>query len=134
MSLHNDQQKAHFEKNPKLIVDQFADNLISVNHGIIDSTSTDEENTSRFQGYFNSVKFIKWEDISSPKIRFSKDASMAYMVVDKLVILEMADSVGNPVEETTHYGWVSIFKKHQGEWKLECIASTNEPEIIKPIN
>jgi ketosteroid isomerase-like protein len=56
------------------------------------------------------------------------------MAIDKLVVLETRDTLGNAVEETTHFAWISIFRKHQdGEWKLECIASTNEPGIIKPL-
>ena len=112
-----------------------APEMISVNHGKIHKTTSPEKDMEGFQSYFNSVEFKKWDDVKSPEVRFSDDHTLAYMVVDKLVVLEAKDSVGKPFEETTHYAWVSIYRKQNtGDWKLECIASTNEPEVVKKID
>lgn len=132
MKIHEDSRTAHFEKNAKAMVDQFTPDMISVNRGKINKVSSPEKEMEGFQSYFNSVEFKKWDDVNPPELRFSNDHSLAYMVVDKLVVLEAKDSVGKPFEETTHYAWVSIYRKQtDGNWKLECIASTNEPEIVK---
>lgn len=134
LAVHEDSRKAHFGADAKAMVDQMAGNMISVNRGKINNANP-ERDIEVFQSYFNSVKFKKWDDVKPPQIRFSDDHTLAYMVVDKLVVLEAKDSVGNSLEETTHYAWVSIYRKQvDGDWKLECIASTNEPEVIKRLD
>ena len=133
MKLHEQTREFHFSKNAKGMVDGFADNLISVNRGKLDTVLIRVEDQSRFQQYFDAVEFKKWDDLSKPIIRFSDDHTLAYMTVNKTVVLEMKDSVGNSIEETTHFVWVSIFRKqNNGDWKLECVASTNEPSTTKP--
>ena len=134
LRLHEQQRELHFSKNAKGMVDGFAENFISVNRGKLDTVLSRSEDSARFQQYFNSVQFKRWDDLSKPIIRFSDDHSLAYMAVNKIVVTEGKDSVGNPIEETTHFVWVSIFRKQKnGDWKLECVASTNEEEIIRPL-
>lgn len=134
LTLHEAQRTAHFGKNAKAMVDQFASNLISVNHGKI-SKADPQKDMDRFQSYFDAVEFKKWDDVSPPEIRFSDDHTLAYTIVDKLVVLLAKDSTGSAVEETTHYAWVSIYRKqNDGNWKLECIASTNEPEAVREVD
>ena len=85
-----------------------------------------------FQNYFDKVEIREWTDINPPRIDFSTDASMAYVIVDKLVLLTYKNAENNLIEENTHFAWVSIFKKSKREgWKLVCNVSTNEPEIKK---
>ena len=134
MKIHNDQRVSHFEKKPEILLNQGTDKTISVNKGVIDSTATPESSMARWNNYFNSVEFKKWDDVNPPVIRFSTDRSLAYMIVDKEVILETLDEVGKKVEETTHFAWVTILRKQSdGQWKMECIISTNQPNQIKPL-
>lgn len=126
--LHKKQQDAHLGKDAKLFVDQFADKMVSVNRGKI-STTTKDSALLRFQGYFDKVQIKEWKDVSPPVIDFSADASMAYMVVDKLVVLTYTNEENKLVKETTHFAWVAIFKKQaDGDWKIVCNVSTNEQE------
>lgn len=133
LQVHEQYRDFHFSKNANGMVEGFADNLISVNRGAIDTVMVREEEVARFQQYFDAVKFKKWDDLNPPIIRFSDDHSLAYVTVDKLVVLDMKDSLGNAIEETTHFAWIAIYRKQNKDWKLECVASTNEPEIIKPL-
>jgi hypothetical protein len=134
MTIHTSQRRAHIEENPDIMGGATGD-FVVVNRGKVDSLHSPEKDRQRWQNYFDAVSFKKWDDIRKPTIRFSDDHSLAYMVVDKLVVLDTEDSAGNPIEETTHFAWVAIFRKQaDGEWKMECMASTNEPEIIKPLN
>lgn len=134
LAIHEDSRKAHFGADAKAMVDQMTEDMISVNAGKIHRPDR-ERDIEGFQSYFNSVKFKKWDDVKPPEVRFSEDHSLAYMVVDKLVVLEAKDSVGKQFEETTHYAWVSIYRKQpDGNYKLECIASTNEPEVVKNVD
>lgn len=133
LALHHNQQNAHLNKNAKQFVDQFADSMISVNRGKISITTKDSA-IKRINTYFSNVEFKKWEDVNPPVIEFSADASMAYMAVDKLVILTYRDEENKNKEETTHYAWVSIFKKEaNGIWKIVCNVSTNEAKVLKEL-
>jgi ketosteroid isomerase-like protein len=133
LRIHEESRDAHFNKNAQAMVDQFAENMVSVSGGRITNASR-EKGAKSFQSYFDQVEFRKWDDVKAPEIRFSDDHSIAYLLVDKLVVLETKDSLGKPVEETTHYAWVSIYRKQQnGGWKLECIASTTQPEEVRAI-
>jgi hypothetical protein len=130
LSLHQQQREAHFSEDAQSLVDQLAENFLSVNHGRIDSLNRAND-VEGFEHYFRVVEFKKWDDINPPVVRFSDDGSMAYMVVDKNVVVESTDSAGNKNEETTHFAWVAIFKKQESGWKIECVASTNEPREVK---
>ena len=130
LELHEQSREAHFKKNPGLLVGQFSGDMISVNRGKV-SLASREKATERFQQYFDAVEFKKWDDVKPPVVRFSKDRSIGYVIVDKMVVLETTDSLGKRIEESTHFAWVSIFRKDaDGNYQLECIASTNEPEQV----
>jgi hypothetical protein len=134
MKIHEQAREFHFSKNAQGMVNGFADNFITANRGKLDTVLSRQEDSARFQHYFDAVKFKKWDDLSPPIIRFSDDHSLAYMTINKIVVLERKDTAGNLIESTTHFVWVSIFRKQKNnDWKLECVASTNEPEIIKPL-
>ncbi|WP_165864997.1 hypothetical protein [Rufibacter latericius] len=133
LQVYAQQRKAHFGKDAKAMFANSSPEMISVNAGKI-NVSSGSSDVEAFQNYFNSVDFKKWDDVKPPVIRFSEDHSLAYTVVDKLVVLTTKDSLGRNIEETTHYAWVSIYPKQKdGNWLLECIASTNEPEKVVPL-
>ena len=119
------ERKAHFDRNVELFMSEFADSMISVNRGEV-STPTKEMNKERIGKYFGSVQFIKWDDTAEPIIRFSDDGSLAYAIVQKDVIVTYPDSTGKSLNDTTHYAWSSIYRKYNGEWKVECNISTNK--------
>ena len=124
-SLLQQERKAHLDRNTELFMSEFSDSMLSVNKGKL-SIATREENKKRIGSYFGSVKFIKWDDVAEPVIRLSDDGSLAYAIIQKQVILSRIDSLQKPVIDTTDYAWVSIYRKHNGEWKVECNVSTNK--------
>jgi hypothetical protein len=126
-ALLQQERKAHFEKNVDLFMSEFADSMVNVNKGIV-KIATEEDNKERIGKYFGSVEFIKWDDVTEPVIKFSDDASLAYAIVQKEVILSYPDSLGKKILDTTNYAWVSVYRKQKGEWKIELNASTNRPK------
>jgi hypothetical protein len=130
LKLHNAQRDYHFNKDSIAFANQFSDNFISVNKGIISSPKK-EETISRYNGYFSSVEFIKWDDVSDPIIKFSDDGSMAYTIVDKIVTLTYKDKTGNTVQGNTHFAWTAIYRKYGDQWKIECVTSTEKPTEIE---
>lgn len=133
LALHAAQQRAHFEKDAAAFVGQFADTLLSVNRGLITAMAKPAA-LQRFQHYFAGVTFVRWEDLRPPRIAFSADATMAWMLVDKLVVLRHRNAAQQLVEESTHFAWVSIFRKQPGgDWKIDCNISTNEAATEQPV-
>ena len=126
LKLHNAQRDYHFNKDSIAFANQLSDNFISVNKGLISSPKK-EETISRYNGYFSSVEFIRWDDVTEPIIRFSDDGSMAYTIVDKIVSLTYKDKIGNTIEGKTHFAWTAIYKKYGNQWKIDCITSTDKP-------
>lgn len=134
LQLHYAQKSAHLEENAKRFVSQFDKDMVMINRGKI-STSSLEQAEARVQAYFDDVEFKQWEDLQPPQISFSDDASMAYMVVDKSVVLTHLNERQETIEESTHFAWVSIFKKQaSGEWKIVCNVSTNEPAVERAVS
>jgi hypothetical protein len=132
MKAHEDARKAHFGKNAQAMAYQMTDDMISVN-GVRIHKPNRKRDVEVFQSYFNSVEFVKWDDVKPPEIRFSDDHSLAIWLI-KWWVLHTKDSIGKPIEETAHYAWLSIYRKqNDGTWNLECIASTNRPEVTKLI-
>lgn len=129
LKLHNAQRDYHFNKDSIAFANQFSDNFISVNKGLISSPEK-EETISRYNGYFSSVEFIKWDDVTEPIIRFSDDGTMAYTIVDKFVSLTYKDINGNTIEGKTHFAWTAIYKKHGEQWKVDCVTSTEKPSDL----
>jgi uncharacterized protein (TIGR02246 family) len=124
-SLLEQERKAHFARDAALFASEFADTMTSVNKGKVAVLSR-QQHRERIEPYFNSVEFIKWDDKARPVIRFSADGSLAYAIVQKEVILYYPDSTGKAFYDTTHYAWVSVYRKQAGEWKVECNVSTNQ--------
>ena len=118
------ERKAHFDRDVDLFMSEFADSMISVNKGVV-TAPTKEEHKKRIGNYFGSVHFLKWDDTAEPIIRFSDDGSLAYAILQKDVILSYPDSTGRSFYDTTHYAWTSIYRKYDGQWKIECNISTN---------
>ena len=120
--LHNEQRKAHMEKNAPLLVRESPTDFIEVNRGLI-KKPTQTESIKRFQSYFDAVDFVKWDDVSPPIFSFSDDGTMATTVVDKLVITKQK-AEGNKLD-TAHYAWLAVYKKINGKWQMHRMSSTN---------
>jgi hypothetical protein len=123
---HEQARLAHFNKDAAMMVSGLADDHINVTAGKI-NRPTIAENLKRFQNYFGSVEFLEWDDVVPPIYRVSKDATMAYVIVQKKVRLKTRDEQGNPIEESTVFAWIEIHEKQQGKWILKALASTNQP-------
>ena len=125
MALHEQGRRAHFGKDARMLVSGLANDHINITAGKI-NRPTREQSLKRFQSYFDRVEFIEWDDVVPPVIRVSRDATMAYVIVQKRVKLKVQDEQGKPTEETTIFAWMEAHEKQNGRWVLKAIASTNE--------
>lgn len=123
--LQAQQKKAHLEKRAGLLTDLFAEDFVNMDSGNIVRPDKAEAE-KRFQAYFDQVEFIAWENIEEPTIRISKDGSMAYVIVHKLVHLKIPQPDGKAVENKTTFAWMEAWEKVHGKWKMKAIASTDD--------
>lgn len=126
LELHNAQRDYHFNKDSIAFANMFAEDFVGVGKGLI-NTSTKVERITRYHKYFSAVEFVKWDDVTEPIIKFSDDGSLAYTLVDKLVVLKYKNQEGEEVEGKTHYAWSTIYRKHNDTWKIESVTSTDRP-------
>ncbi|MEJ2113810.1 MAG: hypothetical protein P8X62_09005 [Flavobacteriaceae bacterium] len=133
LQVHDLSRKYHVEKMAEAFISQLSDEHISVNKGKISHLNR-EEKIKQVKQYFDLVEFEKWDDIEPPIIRFSDDYSMAYTIVNKELVLNYMNEENKKVREKTIFSWVAIYTKHDGTWKVDCIASTNQPSISEIIN
>ena len=125
LRLHEWQRDYHFNKDSIAFVDQLSTDFVSVNRGAITRPAR-AATLARYHQYFSAVEFVRWDDLAEPIIRFSDDGSLAYTIVDKLVIVRYAGEDGQVVTDTTHFAWTAIYRKHGGDWAIECVTSTEE--------
>lgn len=121
--LQKQEQDAHLQEQPALLVNMLHDTLLQVKNGVV-TYYTKDQMTERFINYFESVEFFKWEDTEPPVYTFSDDASMASILIRKQVILN--DVTGaEPVRDTTQFAWTELWRKKDGRWKLYQVATTD---------
>ena len=125
LELHEAQRDYHFQKKTEAFAWLMSEDFISVSGGQV-SRPTYEENVERFGRYFNSVEFVKWDDVQPPVVRFSDDGSLAYTVVEKQVVVSYPDEEGGVFTDTTDFAWMTIYKKYKDGWKIDGVASTNK--------
>lgn len=116
------ERQAHFERNVEMLLSNGTDSLLNVSHGSVSYPSA-EKSRQRFQEYFNSVEFIRWDDMREPIFNFSNDSSLAAVTVQKLVILR--EKATNKID-TTQFAWTAVYRKINGEWKMTVMTSTNK--------
>ena len=119
------ERKYHLEKLASELVNLQSDDFTTINAGEV-FKPTKEEGIDMFSNYFSSVEFINWDDIAPPVIKFSEDLTVAYVTVQKKVVIKYVDEIGEQKQQATDFAWVSIYRKVEGVWKLDLIASTNK--------
>lgn len=125
LKLLDRERVAHFNRDAAMFLSGFSYSMISVNKGRIDFTPP-ALLRPRFENYFGSTSFIKWDDITPPVIRFSDDGTLAYAVVQKEVITNTKDSSGKTITDTAVFAWASVYRKYKDEWQIECNISTSK--------
>lgn len=124
--LQKQEQDAHLQEQPALLVNMLHDTLTQVKNGVV-SYYTKDEMTERFISYFESVEFIKWEDVRPPVYTISDDGSMAHILIQKNVVVDMEqDTAGT--RETTNFVWTELWKKKEGRWKMHSVTTTDVRE------
>ena len=121
--LQQQEQKAHLGEEPALLVNMLNDTLTQIKNGVV-SHFTKDQMTQKLSDYFYSVEFIKWEDATTPVYTLSEDGTMAYIIVQKHVEVNIEKDSAT-VRQDTDFAWSELWKKKDGKWKMYSIATTD---------
>ncbi len=133
LALHNAQRSIHFDKDSTASANLISDAYIAISRGNIRHQSVSEF-IARRKRYYDSVEFLKWDDITPPIVRFSDDFTLAYKIVHKEVLIRFKNEAGDALEERTEFAWTTIYRKTNDGWKIEAATSTNKPETIATVD
>ncbi len=125
--LQKQEQRAHLEEQPALLVNMLNDTLTQVKNGVV-SYYTKDQMTERFISYFESVEFLKWEDTTPPVYTISDDGTLAHVLIRKQVVADIEqDTTGT--RETTNFAWTELWKKKEGRWKMYSVTTTERENV-----
>jgi len=122
-ALQQQEQTAHLNEEPALLVNMLNDTLTQVKNGVV-SYFTQDQMTERFINYFDAVEFIKWEDTQPPIYTISEDGTMAHLLIRKQVEVTY-DKDGATTREVTDFAWTELWKKKEGNWKMYTVTTTD---------
>lgn len=125
MQLNENQRKAHMYGDAEMLAAEIADTMISVSRGHI-YINSNREIYDRFNNYFKSIEYIKWDDLEDPIINISDDGSYAEMIFKKIVQTRHKNEIGNWEKSSTLFSWSAYHKKLNGKWKIVSNTSTRE--------
>ena len=124
---HALEREAHMDRNVELLLSLFADDFVMVDGGEL-KRPTLEEQRKRFEAYFGAVRFQKWDDLVPPVIQVSTDGTLATVLVQKEVVLVLADAPADAKPERAVFAWAETWAKRRGRWMLVAMASTRAAE------
>ena len=102
LELHEAQRRAHLAEDAEALVSLFADDYAELADGVV-RHPTRAECRARFQGYFDAVEFLAWEDTTPPEIALAADNSTTTMIVQKLVRVRATNAINTAHVEHTLY-------------------------------
>lgn len=124
LKVHKVDREAHFKTDVDLLLQHSAEEFISVNSGKI-SKSSRTELKQIFEEYFENAKYYEWDDLETPIIRISNDASMAWMIVRIKVKRTQLKSNENKDREFIYAG-IMTYEKQHNKWVRIANVSTFE--------
>jgi hypothetical protein len=123
LAIHQQDRQAHLTGNAALLVEHLADEVFEASDGIVERRTRDEMRAF-FADYFRVAKYSKWEDITPPEIRISRDGHMAWMLVSIEANLTIENKAGEEKPQSFVSSWISTYEKRKGKWQTVAIAST----------
>ncbi len=123
LTLHQEMIDAHLNKDADWFVKDIADDYFSVGRGEIKFPKPDET-TARFRNYLNSTEFTKYNDLQEPIIKFSKDGSLAYLIVQVEVAGEQKIASDSIETYNTTWAWITLYEREKDKWiRLEEVSN-----------
>lgn len=115
LALHQEMIDAHLSKNVGWFTNNIADDYFSVSRGEI-SYPSQEEISGRFTNYLDNTEFSEYHDLQKPIVRFSKDGSLAYLIVQVKVSGNQKTEADISESFDTTWAWITLYEKENDKW------------------
>lgn len=115
LNLHHQMIDAHLTKDVGWFTKDISDDYFSVGRGEIRFPEKDET-TSRFNDYLNNTEFTEYRDLQEPIVKFSKDASLAYLIVQVKVVGEQKVAHDSIDSFDLTWAWITLYKRDGDKW------------------
>ncbi len=118
LALHEQDRRAHLNGDASLLVSGMADVILEAGRGRL-ARATRSELRERFQAYFGSVSYSRWDDVDRPHIVVADGGRSAWMAVHVT-----ASVSGDGESRTFESAWIAVYEKLDGRWLMTAIASS----------
>ena len=115
MSLHRELIEAHYNKDIDFFIKDISENFISVSNGEI-QFPTKEEIITQFSNYLNNTTFTEYKDLQEPVIGFSKDGSVAWVIVRVKVAGKQTLDDGSKRDLDFICAWITLYERQGNRW------------------
>lgn len=116
------QREAHMNSDPSLLALGMADTVKTVQRGEI-RVEAKAGMMKRWEAYFKTIEYSKWDDLQEPLIEISDDATLAWVSVKKITVSTLVDDLSQTID-TTYFAWTTGYRKIGGDWKVYSVTST----------
>ncbi len=115
LDLHKQTIDAHWDKNVEFMVQDIAEDYMSVSNGEI-RHPTKEDIRALFTSDLTNTTFSEYKDLREPIIGFSDDGSVAWSVVHVRVAGKRAMDDGTAAEFDTTWAWITMYRRQDDKW------------------
>jgi hypothetical protein len=115
LDLHQKTIDAHWKKDVEFFTKDISDDYFSAGNGEIRNPAK-EEITSQFERYLQGTTFTEYRDVREPIIRFSKDGSMAWSLVQVRVAGRSQAEFGTERDFDTTWAWITLYERQGDGW------------------
>jgi len=123
LALHEKQLQAHRDGDVGAFLEDWSEEMLSVNRGEMKVTHPDEMRPV-FSAYFGSTDFEYYRDRQPPRVEVSEDGTLGWVAaeVEARGVSTSEDGTETPMAFAS--SWVSLFRYIDGEWHLVGNASS----------
>jgi hypothetical protein len=126
LELHRNSIEAHLEKDASQLTATIPDDYLFVSDGDVTTLTADDVRKS-LQGYFDATTFSHYADTADPIVGFSKDGTLAWLIVRVRVAGTTHRESGSNDPFDIQWAWISLYENRNGEWSRIADVSTDKP-------
>ncbi len=115
LKLHQEMIDAHLQKDVSWFTKDIADDYFSVGRGEIRFPKPNET-SERFTNYLNITEFSQYHDLQEPIVKFSKDGSLAYLIVQVKVAGNQKVEADSVESFDMTWAWITLFERENNKW------------------
>ncbi len=126
--LHRITMEAHLDGDHNAMTKTIVEPYTTVNRGEISKIDR-EAFAGRFDWIFSTRRYLEYDDLVQPIVKVSADGSLGWVIVQvgaEGVLHATGDSPERPF--TFISGWIELYEKQAGEWRMTGNVSNFKPE------